>query len=70
MMKHKHPYPLYAHCISTDIVPRLTVTSHPTDDDQWVWYLGGDIAESGVKRDSDEQIARAKKEVEKLLPWG
>ncbi|GAA4648477.1 glycerol-3-phosphate dehydrogenase/oxidase [Kistimonas scapharcae] len=69
MMKHKHPYPLYAHCISTDIVPRLTVTSHPTDDDQWVWYMGGDIAESGVKRDSDEQIVRAKKEVEKLLPW-
>lgn len=69
MLKHKHPYPLYAHCISTDIAPRLTVTSHPTDDGQWVWYMGGDIAESGVKRDSAEQIAWAKKEIDELLPW-
>ena len=69
MLKHKHPYPLYAHCISTDIAPRLTVTSHPTDDGQWIWYMGGDIAESGVKRDSAEQIAWAKKEVDELLPW-
>lgn len=69
LVKHRHPYPLYAHCISTDIVPRLTVTSHPTDDGQWVWYLGGELAESGVKHSSEEQIARASQELVKLLPW-
>lgn len=69
MMKHNYPYPLYAHCISTDVVPHLTITSHPTDDGQWVWYIGGNMAESGVKRDSEAQIAWAKKEVTQLLPW-
>ena len=69
MMRHKYPHPLYAHCISTDIVPRLTVTSHPADDGQWIWYIGGKIAESGVNRGRDEQITFARKEVRKLLPW-
>ena len=62
--------PLYAHCLGGGTKPRMTVTSHPAADGQWVWYLGGDIAEAdGVARSEPEQIAAAQKEVQQLLPW-
>ena len=44
--------PLYAHCLGGGPKPRVTVTTHPAADGQWVWYLGGDLAEAdGVARD-------------------
>ncbi|MBB2493744.1 NAD(P)/FAD-dependent oxidoreductase [Aquipseudomonas ullengensis] len=62
--------PLYAHCLGGGPKPRITVTSHPAADGQWVWYLGGDIAEAdGVARDEAAQIAAAQKELGNLLPW-
>ncbi len=32
--------PLYAHCLGGGPKPRVTVTTHPSADGQWVWYLG------------------------------
>ena len=62
--------PLYAHCLGGGTKPRITVTTHPAADGQWVWYMGGDIAESeGVAREPAEQIATAQKEIAQLLPW-
>ena len=62
--------PLYAHCLGGGPKPRITVTTHPAADGEWVWYLGGDIAEAdGVLRTPEEQIATAKKELTHLLPW-
>ncbi|WP_422420682.1 NAD(P)/FAD-dependent oxidoreductase [Pseudomonas sp. GZD-222] len=62
--------PLYAHCLGGGPKPRITVTSHPAADGQWVWYMGGDLAEAdGVAREPDAQIAAAQKEVSSLLPW-
>ncbi|WP_137818616.1 FAD-dependent oxidoreductase [Pseudomonas sp. 2FG] len=62
--------PLYAHCLGGGPKPRVTVTSHPAADGQWVWYLGGDLAEAdGVARDETGQIAAAQKELGNLLPW-
>jgi len=62
--------PLYAHCLGGGTKPRITVTSHPTADGEWVWYLGGDLAEAdGVARDEASQIAVAKKELAELVPW-
>ena len=62
--------PLYAHCLGGGPKPRVTVTSHPTADGQWVWYLGGDLAEAnGVARDEAAQIQAAQKELGELLPW-
>ena len=69
MVEHDYPHPVYAHCVGADIVPRITITSHPTEEGRWVWYMGGEIAESGVKRDADKQIALAKKELTRLMPW-
>ncbi|HLT63645.1 MAG TPA: FAD-dependent oxidoreductase, partial [Pseudohongiella sp.] len=65
-----HPAPPYLHCIgdSFGMTPRLTITSHPCKEDGngWIWYLGGELAESGVKRNAQEQQQTAKKELETL----
>ncbi len=62
--------PLYAHCLGGSSKPRVTVTTHPAADGQWVWYLGGNIAEAdGVARSETEQIQAAQSEVAQLLPW-
>ena len=62
--------PLYAHCLGGGPKPRVTVTTHPAADGQWVWYLGGDLAEAdGVARDEASQIRAAQQELAELLPW-
>ncbi len=62
--------PLYAHCLGGGPKPRVTVTTHPSADGQWVWYLGGDLAEGdAIAREPAEQIAVAQKELGQLLPW-
>ncbi|KRT55674.1 Glycerol-3-phosphate dehydrogenase [endosymbiont of Ridgeia piscesae] len=60
---------LYAHCLGASANPRLTITSYPVADGVRIWYLGGDIAENGVGRDADAQIAAAQQELQELLPW-
>ncbi|WP_027908618.1 FAD-binding oxidoreductase [Pseudomonas sp. URMO17WK12:I4] len=70
MVKGPSLKPLYAHCLGGGPKPRITVTSHPSADGEWVWYLGGDLAEAdGVARDEAEQIEAARKELSQLLPW-
>ncbi|MDH4555066.1 FAD-dependent oxidoreductase [Pseudomonas sp. BN417] len=70
MLKAPSLKPLYAHCLGGGPKPRITVTSHPAADGQWVWYLGGDLAEAdGVARNEAEQIAVAEQELRQLLPW-
>lgn len=69
MVKHDLPYPLYAHGIGSGSKPRITITSHETSDGKVVWYLGGDIAETGIDKDSDAQILEGKKELKSLFPW-
>ncbi|MCU7915001.1 MAG: FAD-dependent oxidoreductase [Candidatus Thiodiazotropha sp. (ex Gloverina cf. vestifex)] len=68
MLKGDLP-PLYAHCLGASANPRLTVTSYPLACDKTLWYLGGDVAEQGVGRNQEEQIAAAKRELNQLLPW-
>ncbi|MCL6415608.1 FAD-dependent oxidoreductase [Aestuariirhabdus sp. Z084] len=61
--------PLFAHCIGTSTLPRLTITSHPDNNGDWIWYIGGEPAESGVKRDHEQQIAACRQELQQLMPW-
>lgn len=70
LVKGANLLPLYAHCLGAGTKPRLTITTHPTADGQWVWYLGGGLAEAaGVARDSSAQIQAAQAELANLLPW-
>lgn len=68
-IKHRLPHRLFAHCIGTSPRPRITLTTHPAEDGANVWYLGGEIAETGVERSEAEQIQFAKKEMADLFPW-
>lgn len=69
IVKTDFSYSLYAHCLGLGSTPRVTITTHKTLDDKSVWYIGGQIAEDGVKRDSKAQIQTAKKELKELFPW-
>lgn len=63
------PGHLYAHCAGASEVPRLTVTTHHDAGGRLIWYLGGGLAEEGVKRDRSEQIRAARRELAALFPW-
>ncbi|MSR10726.1 MAG: FAD-dependent oxidoreductase [Gammaproteobacteria bacterium] len=62
---------LYVHCIgdSFSLTPQLTVTSHTDANGVPVWYLGGELAEAGTKRDDAAQLAAAQKQVKSTFPW-
>ena len=61
MVKHQHNLPMFAHCIGAGSKPVATVTTHPCHDGGQVWYLGGNVAETGMERSEEQQIAFAKK---------
>jgi glycerol-3-phosphate dehydrogenase len=59
---------IYAHCLGAGANPRLTITSTMVNDET-CWYVGGNIAESGVNRNREEQIQACQKELQAVLPW-
>jgi glycerol-3-phosphate dehydrogenase len=60
---------VFAHCMGAGINPRVTITTHIDNDNNIVWYLGGQLAEDGVRRSDQEQITKARQELAQLLPW-
>lgn len=71
VVKHRHPHPVYVHCVSDQLTatPEVTLTTHQCRDGSHAWYLGGELAEAGAHIGQDEQIARAKQKVAELFPW-
>ncbi|HSW92789.1 MAG TPA: FAD-dependent oxidoreductase [Gammaproteobacteria bacterium] len=67
--KHDFSDEVYAHCVGLGMTPRVTITTHRTADGKYAWYIGGQLAEEGVKRDAAEQIALARQELQELFPW-
>lgn len=70
-VKGAHLPPIYVHCIgdSFNLTPKLTLTSHQDAEGQTVWYLGGEIAESGVGKTKAEQLQAARRLLVELFPW-
>ena len=60
---------LYSVCMGSGTKPVLVSTTHETADGTPMWYLGGNIAETGVNRSAEEQIMFAQSELARLLPW-
>tara|TARA_Y100000994_G_scaffold246104_1_gene248793 strand:+ start:515 stop:1717 length:1203 start_codon:yes stop_codon:yes gene_type:complete len=62
---------VYVHCIGSNfnLNPLVTVTSHEAKNGQIVWYLGGDIAESGIDKSKSQQIKAAEQLMLKTFPW-
>ena len=69
VVRHSADLPVFAHCIGSGSKPLVTITSHPTSNGEQAWYLGGDLAETGVDYSEEQQIHRAKKLLQELLPW-
>lgn len=63
------PAPLFGHSLRAGSdKPRITVTS-AEHGGEIVWYLGGELAESGVERDAHAQLSAAREELKHLLGW-
>lgn len=69
MLRGGLPEMVFAHCMGGSINPRVTITSNHDEQGEIIWYLGGQLAEDGVKRNDIEQIAVAKRELADLIPW-
>ncbi len=69
LMKTPFNLPLYAHCLGLGPRPRITITTHHAKDGSPIWYLGGQLAEDGVGRNSGRQIQLARDELRALFPW-
>ena len=61
-------FPITAHCLGTSTTPKVTITS-AHEQDQTVWYLGGQLAEEGVGLDSKSHIEKGKACLAKNLSW-
>ena len=69
MVRGGLPNKLYAHCLGASVNPRITITSSEDKMGDVVWYLGGQLAEDGINRTAEEQINKAKQELQSLMPW-
>lgn len=81
MVKSHQLTPLYGHCLGKGSRPRLTVSSHRADDGEWIWYLGGELAETGAQLSHSalgahselgahtELMALGQAELAQLFPW-
>lgn len=69
MVKHHHPYLFYGHCLGAETTPRLTISSYKLRPHEYVWYLGGNLAEKGATQDAESLITKAQEELAELLPW-
>ncbi len=69
MVRGDLPQGVYAHCLGASTNPRLTISTHFDIQGRTVWYLGGDLAEEGVRRSDVEQLDAARHELATLLPW-
>ncbi len=68
MMSHA-PFGMFGHCLQElSDKPRLTITSS-SNEPGCTWYIGGNIAETGVTRSEAEQIDAARTELEACMPW-
>lgn len=61
--------PMFSVCIGTGAKPPIVVTTHRDSAGRKLWYVGGDLAETGVAREPEAQIAFAKERFQQLLPW-
>ena len=60
---------LFGHAMVGGVNPEVTISSHRDRDNQLVWYIGGQLAESGIHLDEVAQAHAAKSLLAKLFPW-
>ena len=60
--------PIYAHVLGANIKPLATITSHLSSNGDWLWYVGGLIAEKGAALDELTALTIARGKLQRLFP--
>lgn len=60
---------VYAHSLGSGSKPIATITSHRDQQDNIVWYIGGNLAENGVGKSLDQLSREAEKLLADIMPW-
>lgn len=70
---------LFVHVLETSDKPRLTISAYDSsaknngggdsNNDEWIWYLGGNLAEKGASLSAAATVALAKRELTDIFPW-
>jgi len=69
IMVQPMPFALFGHGVTTSYKPRITITSHPLDTGDYVWYLGGALADEVLELSEIEAINYAQKEMALLFDY-
>ena len=71
---HPELFPVYAHVLEgANKRPLLTISSHYDREGNLIWYIGGDLAETGNSLYSGQQSMRVEQQLRRLWPhidWG
>lgn len=67
LVEHSLPLKIYGHCLINSSKPLFTISSHETNSNKMIWYLGGKIAEDGCKLNVVEAIQKAKKIIQQNI---
>ena len=59
---------IYAHCVGKSSRPLATITAHPGSAGDYVWNVGGLVAEDGVAESEAQLVRRARRELPRLFP--
>ncbi len=60
---------LWAHAIGAGTKPVATITSQRDAAGRVVWYVGGELSETGIDRTAEEQIEAVRTGLARLVPW-
>ncbi len=60
---------VFCHVVDSGSTPALTLTAHEDKLGHRIWYLGGELAESGVTRSDTAQIQQAQGLLQTHFPW-
>lgn len=60
--------PLFAHCIGARSKPLATVTAHPVSADEYVWYVGGSMAEESADSAAACAVEQGRRVLPRLFP--
>ena len=60
---------IFVHGVLSGSKPEFTITSHRDAQGHSVWYIGGEVAETGMTRSAEAQIAHTQHVLSQFMPW-
>ena len=60
---------IFVHGVVSGSKPEFTITSHRDAQGHSVWYIGGEVAETGMARNAEAQISHTQQVLSQFMPW-